>query len=58
MDVELTVVIVIVGPWIDKIRIVSMTEMLIRKSFDHFLRVEVSAYFVNLTKEIPAAPSF
>ena len=39
------------------ISIVSVSAMLIRKCFDHVVWVEVSAYLVDLSKEVPAAPS-
>ena len=57
-DMKLTVMIVVVLPWVNIVIRVRMTTLLIRKRFDQFLWVEVSAYFVKLSKEVPAAPSF
>ena len=58
MDVELIGMIVVVQPWIYIVGIVRVSIMLIRKSLNHFLRVEVSAYFVKLSEKVPAAPGF
>ena len=57
VDMELIAMVVIMEPRINIISKVSVSVMLIRKCFDHVLRVEVSAYFVELSKEVPAAPT-